>query len=99
MIQKFLLTKSRRTLWNKLSRQLFLKSTLTIKLSTSLTQLVGLLSVAHKGMLYAAMVLAGACADLMESPALLEQARSEFNITAAEGYDCPIGPEVTPTQG
>ena len=60
---------------------------------------IGATSVAHKGMLYAAMVLAGACADLMTSPSLLEQARSEFNITAAEGYDCPIGPEVTPTQG
>ncbi len=60
---------------------------------------IGATSVAHKGMLYAAMVLAGACADLMTSPGLLEQARSEFNITAAEGYDCPIGPEVTPTQG
>lgn len=60
---------------------------------------IGATSVAHKGMLYAAMVLAGACADLMTSPSLLEQARSEFNITAAGGYDCPIGPEVTPTQG
>lgn len=49
---------------------------------------------AHKGMLYAAKVLAGAVADLMTDAALLEKARAEFAVTAAEGYDCPIGPEV-----
>ena len=55
--------------------------------------------IAHKGMLLAAKVLAGAAADLMTDPTLLEQARAEFRITAAEGYDCPIGPEVVPTVG
>ena len=49
---------------------------------------------AHKGLLLAAKVLAGAAADLMTNPALLQKAREEFQITAAEGYDCPIGPEV-----
>lgn len=52
--------------------------------------------IAHKGMLLAAKVLAGAAADLMEKPELLASAREEFNFTAAEGYDCPIGPEVVP---
>ena len=52
--------------------------------------------IAHKGLLLAAKVLAGAAADLMEKPDLLSQARAEFAVTAAEGYDCPIGPEVVP---
>jgi len=59
----------------------------------------GKTSLAHKGMLYAAKVLACAAADLMEQPELLAQVREEFNLTAAEGYDCPIGPEVIPTVG
>ncbi len=49
--------------------------------------------IAHKGMLLAAKVLAAACADLMEKPDILAKAREEFAITAAEGYDCPLGPE------
>ena len=49
---------------------------------------------AHKAMLYAAKVLAGAAWDLMTDSALLQKAKEEFNLTAAEGYDCPLGPEV-----
>ena len=60
---------------------------------------MGKTSMAHKGMLMAAKVLAGAAADLMENPALLAQVRDEFEITAADGYDCPIGPEVVPVIG
>ena len=30
---------------------------------------------------------------------LLAQVREEFNITASDGYDCPIGPEVVPVIG
>ena len=36
------------------------------------------------------MTLAGACADLMEDPQLLARARAEFDIAAAEGYECPL---------
>ena len=50
----------------------------------------GKTSLAHKGMLYAAKVLAGTAFDLMQDPSLLTQAKEEFAITAAEGYDCPI---------
>ena len=57
---------------------------------------VGKSTIGYKGMLLAAKVLAGAAADLMEKPELLKAAREEFNMTAAEGYDCPIGPEVVP---
>lgn len=60
---------------------------------------IGKSSIAHKGELYAAKVLAGAVADLMTQPELLTQARQEFNESAAEGYDCPIGKEVVPTVG
>ena len=59
----------------------------------------GKTALAHKGTLLAAKVLAGAAADLMENPALLAQVRDEFEITAADGYDCPIGPEVVPVIG
>ena len=55
---------------------------------------VGKSGLAHKGMLMASKVLAAAAADLMTKPEILTEARAEFDITAAEGYDCPIGPEV-----
>lgn len=57
---------------------------------------IGRTSIAHKGMLQAAKVLAGTAADLMTDPALLAKAREEFREAAAEGYDCPIGPELQP---
>ena len=47
-------------------------------------------SIAHKGLLLAAKVLAGTAADLMEQPELLAQARKEFDIATAAGYDCPL---------
>ena len=56
---------------------------------------IGKSAIAHKGMLFAAKVLAAATADLMESPEILAAAREEFSLTTAEGYDCPIGKEVT----
>ena len=56
----------------------------------------GKTSVSHKGMLYAAKALAGAAADLMTEPQLLKDAAEEFSVTAAEGYDCPIGPDLVP---
>ena len=55
---------------------------------------MGKSSVAHKGVLFAAKVLATTAADLMTQPELLEQAKAEFAVSAKAGYDCPIGPEV-----
>lgn len=55
---------------------------------------IGKSSIAHKGLLYAAKVLSATCADLMTTPELLQAAREEFSVTAAEGYDCPIGKDV-----
>ncbi len=57
---------------------------------------LGRSSIGYKGLLFAAKVLAASCADLMEKPELLESARTEFQKSAAEGYDCPIGKEVVP---
>ena len=59
----------------------------------------GKTSLAHKGMLYAAKVLAAATADLMENPDLVAKARAEFRETTAEGYDCPISKDIVPTIG
>ena len=52
-------------------------------------------SIAHKGLLLAAKVLAGTAADLMENPGILQEAKEEFDSATAQGYDCPIGKEVT----
>ena len=46
-------------------------------------------------MLLAAKVLAATAADLMEQPELLNKARAEFQEATVQGYDCPIGKEVT----
>ena len=56
----------------------------------------GKTGISHKGLLMAAKVLAGAVADLMEDPQLLKNARDEFSVTAAEGYDCPLDKSVVP---
>lgn len=52
--------------------------------------------VAHKGMLYAAKVLAGTAVDLFTQPELLEKARAEFQTASAKGYTCPIEPGAVP---
>ena len=52
-------------------------------------------SIAHKGLLLAAKVLAATTADLMEQPEILAKAKEEFLEATALGYDCPIGKEVT----
>lgn len=59
----------------------------------------GRTTLAHKGILFAAKVLAATAADLMLDPALLAQAREEFTETTAEGYDCPISKDLLPTVG
>ena len=51
--------------------------------------------IAHKGLVYAAKVLAATAADLMEQPEVLAKAKEEFLEATADGYDCPIGKEVT----
>jgi len=52
-------------------------------------------SIAHKGIVLAAKVLAATAADLMVQPELLAKARQEFEEATVLGYECPIGKEVT----
>ena len=49
---------------------------------------------AHEAMLYAGCVLAMTAYDLMTEPDILTEARAEFNVTAAGGYDCPLEPDL-----
>lgn len=53
-------------------------------------------SMAHKGMLAAAEVLAATAIDLFTRPELLEAAKAEFSEKAAGGYVCPIEPDAVP---
>ena len=57
---------------------------------------LGRSSIGYKGVLLAAKVLAGSVADLMEDASLLQKARTEFNVSATGGYDCPIEKGVIP---
>lgn len=54
-------------------------------------------SVAHKGMLLAAKVLAATAADIYEQPWLLKAAKTEWTEKTASGYVCPIEDGVIPT--
>ena len=57
---------------------------------------IGKSSIAHKGLILAAKVLAGTAADLMERPDVLAAARAEFEKKTREGYDCPLEPDTEP---
>lgn len=50
---------------------------------------MGKSAIAQKGVLYAAKIMAGAAADMMENPDLLAQIRKEFD-TFVGLYDCPL---------
>ncbi len=50
----------------------------------------GRTSVGHKAAVHAGKVLAAAAIDLLDDPALLAEAKAEFQKRAAEGYTCPI---------
>ena len=52
--------------------------------------------IAHKGMMYAAKVLAGAALDLLSRPELLDAAKEEFAQASKKGYCCPIEPDAVP---
>lgn len=51
---------------------------------------LGKTSIAHKGMIYAAKVLASIAVDLYENPEILVEAKAEFDENVGEGYVCPI---------
>ena len=56
----------------------------------------GKTGIAHKGMLYAAQVLAATAVDLLEDADLRAAARAEFEQATAAGYICPIEPDAVP---
>lgn len=51
---------------------------------------VGKTSIGHKGMLYAAKIIASGAVELYENPEILAAARAEFLEKTADGYYCPI---------
>jgi aminobenzoyl-glutamate utilization protein B len=51
---------------------------------------VGKTSIGHKGLIYAAKVLASTAVELFEDPELIASAKKEWSERAAEGYVCPI---------
>ena len=53
-------------------------------------------SIGHKGLINAAKILACAAIELMEDPALLAEARAEFERRTEAGYTCPIEPDAKP---
>ena len=59
----------------------------------------GRTSIGHKGMMYAAKVMALSAAELIRSPAVLEQAQAEFRAAVAQSpYTCPIPDEIQAPQ-
>ena len=57
----------------------------------------GASSIAMKGMLTAAKVLAATAVDLHQNPDILAAAKAEFAKQAKAGYTCPIPPDAVPT--
>ena len=54
-------------------------------------------SIAHKGMIFAGKVMAGAIIDVLEQPELLEKAKEELEKRVGpEGYIPPIPKDVRP---
>lgn len=51
---------------------------------------VGKTSIGHKGLIYAAKVLAATAIELFEDPSLIESAKKEWTGRTADGYVCPI---------
>lgn len=59
----------------------------------------GRTSIAHKGMLLAAKVMAATAIDLLTTPTLLSQAQSEFQHQRDEQpYNCPIPNDIQPSK-
>lgn len=54
-------------------------------------------SIAHKGLLLAAKVMAATAFDLFEQPEVLASAKAEFKKVNRHGYVCPIEEGTTPT--
>jgi aminobenzoyl-glutamate utilization protein B len=56
-------------------------------------------SLVHKGLIYAAKIIAFTAADILENPALAAEAKAEYQKRLdGECYCCPIPPEVIPEE-
>ena len=56
----------------------------------------GRTDIGHKAALHAGKVLAAAAMDLLTQPALLEEAKAEFQRRTVAGYTCPIPADAVP---
>ncbi|MFV0296953.1 MAG: amidohydrolase [Hyphomicrobiaceae bacterium] len=57
----------------------------------------GKMPAAHKGMVYAAKVMAGTAMEVIRSPELIAAARADYEKrTGGKGYQCPLPPDVMP---
>ncbi|MDR7317134.1 hypothetical protein [Brevibacillus nitrificans] len=60
---------------------------------------IGATSIAHKGMLQAGKVLAGAALEVIKNPELLEKAKQELKERLGDStYQCPIPADVMPSR-
>lgn len=50
----------------------------------------GKTTIGHKGLLNAGCVLAATAIDIIDDPSVLKDARKEFEVSASQGYVCPI---------
>lgn len=57
---------------------------------------MGKSSIAHKGLLLAAKVLAATAVHLYENPAILDKAKEEHKLKTKSGYICPIEKDAVP---
>lgn len=53
--------------------------------------------IGHKAAVHAGKVLCAAAIDLLNDPAVLEEAKAEFRRRTAQGYTCPIPADAVPT--
>lgn len=53
--------------------------------------------IGHKAAIHAGKVLCAAAIDLLNDPAVLEEAKAEFRRRTAQGYTCPIPADAVPT--
>ena len=57
---------------------------------------VGATSIGHKGLIYAAKIIANAAIRLYEDPSIIEKAKEEHAKRTVTGYQCPIPEDAVP---
>ncbi len=59
----------------------------------------GATSYAHKGVIYAAKVMALTALKAIEDPSIIEKAKAEYHVSCPDGYICPTAPDYMPDLG